>query len=57
MGAQGEPARQQHQRSQQHGRGAFGAQFLPAAGGCRGAAQCNEEAGAGIRRSTVDLPI
>jgi hypothetical protein len=27
---QGEPARQQHQRSQQHGRGAFGAQFLPA---------------------------
>jgi hypothetical protein len=32
MGPQGEPARQQHQRSQQHGRGAFGAQFLQAVG-------------------------
>jgi hypothetical protein len=36
MGVQGEPARQQHQRSQQHGRGAFGAQFLQAVGSYRG---------------------
>ena len=33
MGAQGEPARQQHQRSQQHGRGARPAQFLQQAVG------------------------
>jgi hypothetical protein len=47
MGPQGEPARQQHQRSQQHGRGAFGAQFLQAAGSYGGGGGAVQERGWG----------